>query len=704
MPQILREKKTGRRFVRTPDGELVPLALYRSGTGAAPTEAVETRPGLSRFAIQGGPQGAANLAGLADLLTQAVRPGRAFDASRAALGLPATPESNPTRFADATRRALQGSLDRAGFPYVEPANALERGTQAATAGVVETLPTLALPGGLASKAGALLNLGSGAASEVAATEARAAGASPGVQLGAALLAGASPSTIRGIVRGAASAKNLVAPSPATRTAIAGELATTGLRGEIPEAALAEAQQMIDDAMAKPLFESTTEMALGDRFPGITGLAQRVAANPKAGPAFRQRVHELELRNAAAARAYTQAHYTEGSFPPVVQAYERELTRMQRIVEKAYLRAGEIHGIPDDSLRAAAARVRLATEPIATSLQPKEILQKIAFVRKRGEGINLSELRQLDSLVSKTWYNKGVPLSGDEQRFLAMIDGAIEKTYDEAAAAGGASNVNALRRAIKLRKLQGTRFNPSDPLFHLFKGNLQALDLDGAFTSILNRAEPPKGLSGRTKAPGPVESLRVAKTWLANDPQAWAGVQTMVDRQVFGPNFRNLYDAEGKLSRAGARQVRENLRRLRPVLEVARGPGATDAALDFVDDLERNAGGRINLQQSAPLPTEDKLVAQLGHAAGTLAWNRPRGLMQLAVYALGRLPKTAEESDQILAGLLYDKPLGRGALRPTSPAQAQAWQTRMQKWMARTQTAARQGPRAAAGIAPPEETE
>lgn len=694
MPRLQRDKK-GNLFVKLEDGSFVPYALYQSRK----TEVAPERPGLARFALQGaGVRAPTNIAGLGDLL--------ASGASLLSTGA-APSGARATRFQDVTRETMSRLL-----PVTEPQTGPERVAESVGAGITETLPTLLLPGGPLTRTGLRtmfggraagargglaaatgLNLAGGATGEVAGGEVRAAGGSPAAQLVAALMAGASPVTIKGILQGVSRGKTALFPAPEVKTARATRIARQQLQTEVPAPMLAEARQMLADAAKEPLFQRTTEQVLGERFPGVTGLAKRVAADPIAGPMYRQQINELDRLNAGAAKILAEQTFKGGPFPPIVQAYEKRLYGMKKAVETAYARVGELRGLPDDALRKAAAQVRLDTYPMATSLQPTELLEKIDFLRKRGTGVNLSELRQFDSLVSKTWFNDGKPLSLREQSLIGMIDDAIEKTYDDVAAAGGGESVNALRKAIKLRRLQGTRFNPEDPLYHLFRGKWKPIDFDDAFESILKRKEIPKGEGSRTKIPDAVTTLSVLKRTLAGDPKAWAGVQRLVDRQILGPEYNLLFE-EGKIAKGGANQALANLRKYREVVDVAYGKGAAENAIDWIGKAERAGTQRINLAQSAPLPGESTLPQQLGGVAEVGSWNIRRALIRIVNIAIGRLPKTADEADQVFAGILFDKQIGRGALEPLPLEQIEPWKQRVGRWLARA--GAEQVPRAAAG--------
>lgn len=691
IPEELR-KKTG--TVGEREGKIT----YLAPVGAPAPVPSQTTP--RQFFEQGAlVEGPANLAGLADLAINTIDPQR-----RGIAGGP--PLKAPSDFGGAVREAMAARLGAArGRPIEPPQTGVEKLSQAAGAGIVETLP-LSLLGGGATRPGLVAaDLASGATGEMGRQMAEAGGAETAGQILFSLAGGLGPRTVLSAShRVARSAARLI---PGMNVRAAENLAHQAFWADLNAAdktQRARALYLLDQEINKPFGWRTTEQILGDEFPVVSG---RMAGAAKSGgvsgstklrgqnfpvdmsvPAYRKRIEDLREYNARATLDFGNQAFPVGHSTAATQRWQSELAQIRAQVKAAYDGIGDIQGLSTDKLDAAALWVTGHAGAEKANLLPKRQLRMIeSYHPVDPDGnplppeVSFKQLQRLQSSIKNDI--RIARRSGDRERafYLTKLSDGVEATFADVAAAGGSSEVNALRRARDLRHMEGQLFNPKDPLNKVLGGESE--DIGAAFTAYMNTA------------PRPATDLKRLEATIGQDPQAWAGVKRLVRDHVFGDNFSVMFGTEPgstELVRSGTNAVIKNITKYREVIDTVYGPGSADNAMDFARrarDLATGESAKIQRFGAVRLD-EPSDAAQAGTVAEIATWNPVRAGIRAAALAYGRLPDTQEEANMILGLAAFNPEIAKGFLERLPAREAMAWKTKV------TRALALEGVRGAAG--------
>lgn len=622
------------------------------------------RPGLGRFAAQGAVRGAENLASLVDFM-------RSRFANEPA-DVPGFQRSVPLE-ALLSERVRGFGESRLG-PRVEPEGFVERAVESGTAGAVETLPTLPaafFPGGgllaagpraaagtIARRAGA--DLASGVAGETARSVAEREGLG-GVGQGVASMAGSLGTT------GIATRVGQAVLSP-VRNRTARSLARQALGREVRDRrrAIRLLQQEID----APLFgRATTDQVLQGTDPGVVGIMKRTARSGLAGSDLRRRAAEIREFNTLAAAEEGRRAFPVGSPSNTTRAYQDLLRRTKDKVSRAYRGIGDLDGIPTTKIKAAAAFVATDAGDELSNLLPKRALR---IIEGYGDTVSLRSLQRLRRSVAASV--RKAQRRGDSERifYLNKLADSLESTFDEVAELGGAREINALRRARLIRSIEAERFDPRDPLNQVFDPQIE--DMGRAFDKFLRTDK------------APTESLRRLRLTMGDDPEAWGGVQRLMRDRVFGEDFDLLLNVDAdQLTRSGANRALKNLRKLSSEFDAVYGSGASRHAEDFIRrsrQLSKGVVGKVDefAVTGSNVSSQPASLQQVGVVADIARGDWTGAARRAFQMVSGRLPKTIEEADVLLAQAMVDPHLARGFLEELPAEAVDLWQRRARNFL------------------------
>ena len=632
------------------------------------------RPGLGRFAAQGVARGVENTAGLADAVLAAAQP-------RVRLPVPDAPQAEfvfpadaPTNLAGRARSAANRILG----PRVAPETIGERVTESAAAGATEAAPFALIPGGgpaALARRGAL-EVGSGMLGEVARGEVEAAGGSRDAQLAASLaagLGGAAGGTLLG------SAAQAVGP---IRNATAARLTQRALGRKVKDRG--QALALLRAEAEQPLFgRATLDQVLGEDFPGVAGLAGRLARGD-VGDDLRAGVIRLRRSNAEAAEAFARNAFPGGRPAAAVEEFVSRLEKVSGSVDRAYRGIGTVD-VPVQKVKARAAEIAVEAGEELRPFLPRGVLK---IVGGYGDTVSLDDI---DRLRQRILAETEVARRGGKDRtvrFLNRLNDSIENTLDEVAAATGTENINALRRARGLSRLKQQRFGTDrrdrlggggsrrrqDPLNLLLRGEVE--NLQKGFASFLNRD------------PRTVEVLNRTRLTLGGNPQAWGGVQELMRAHIFGEDFGDLFrNVPGPARLGGTRTIRKRLSRFGKEFDAVYGTGSTVQANRFLDRVDQLTSGQIaRLDDTFAAGLNDRDGGALARAqqavVAFIADGNPRGAVSAAYHAVtGRLPSTLDEADRLMAQAIIDPTgVGRGFVEQLDSTALQNWQRRVQTFI------------------------
>lgn len=606
-------------------------------------------------------EGPSNMAALADFAIQSVSPAARI---RERAGLP---QAGPT-LEERTRGSMTGFTERAfGESVQPPGTAGGRLLQAAGAGVTETIPFLPLVGlGGGGIAGAgrrgALDLLAGVSGETSRQGAEEFGLGPVGQTATSLVGALAPAGV------ASRARQLL---PVVRNRAARQVARDVLGREIPDRA--EAMRLLQQEIDAPLFgRATTDQVLQDMAPGTAGIMKRLARDSFAGADLRREAFELRRLSARAAEEFGASGFGAGPPGAASAMYLDRLRRIKSKVERAYRGVGDLEGIPTHKLKAASAFVRQDAGDELESLLPKRSLRLIEGYGETTNLKNLQRLRRQTGAEARKAMREG---NSERAFFLNKIVDSIEETFDEVAEIGGATEINALRRARTIRAIQAERFDPKDPLNRVLGGEFE--DMGKAFNRFLNTERRP------------VESLNRLRMTLGGNPDAWGGVQRLMRDRVFGEDFDLLTDIGNEtLSRSGAGKALKNLQKLSREFDAVYGTGASENAEQFIRRAHKLSRGVVgkpeefavtgsNVAPSSQMNEQAEILADM--ARGSTLWWRDVAVKAFRLVT-GNNPRTLREADALLAQAMVDPKMAKAFLQELSPQQLERWQRRARAFL------------------------
>lgn len=623
------------------------LSLSPTG-GILRPEPRDPRPqaGFGRSVAQGAFKGAGNLEQLVNM---------GGNALMAATGHPFRNSGQP--FTDRAQARTIGPS--------QPTSGINRVAESATAGIVETLPTLPLGAGaatlprVAGRAG--LEMLSGAAGETAAVAADDAGSGGFGQFGASLAAGMLPGGIVGVGRRAARRLPSQARKSAEREAGIWLRETIGFKQREAAISMLAAEAAGVDGIQLPPIQLLSDIADVER------IGKTLTSMPgEAGADVYRKMVELRKANEVAAARIANELLPGGVADEAVAGFVKKAEQIRDEVSKAYAGVGNLTGIPTARIKLAAKNIAEEAGKEKADLLPKRVLSIID--KAYGDSVDLASLRRLRSRIGNDAARAGRKGSREKVRYLAQLTDAIDRTLDEIAIATGTSDVRALQRATSVRRAEGVLFDKRN---RAAKAMLEMEDSHKAFDVVL-------------RSNNPTEAIGKLRLIFHDTPEAWGGVQRLMRDKIIGENLENLATS------GGAKKARKLLHQNKKAFEAVYGPGSSRSADLFLARVEMmhrgvvGSPGQAAQQGSGNLKdiTGPQFREQLSILGNVARNNWLEASFRLLARVNGTTPKSLTDLHTFMGQALVDPAFAKGLLESIPEREFPRWAAKVQRWGAR----------------------